>query len=210
MYLCCDAWHHEGQCLHRTRSSEPTPCISSWGSSMIGLTTSVAVSNSTLWIPLAAQTQIFSNAKQIKQPTKSMKNGWLQPMKMKPYEADHMTSRAFSPAWPLTHAWRSFIDGINWAGAGWQRLANSLLPAKAPLILARKYKVSRLLRSAEEQAGCCLRFKPRHAFSPERSGIEAGVERDTRPAMFRKRREVVRLSIDGKTRSGALKNLLVH
>lgn len=40
---------------------------------MIGLTTSVAVSNSTLWIPLAAQTQIFSNAKQIKQPTKNEK-----------------------------------------------------------------------------------------------------------------------------------------
>ena len=30
-----------------------------------------------------------------------------------------------------------------------------------------------LPRIAEEQAGCCLRFKPRHAFSPERSGIEA-------------------------------------
>ena len=68
---------------------------------------------------------------------------------------------------------------------------------------------SDLLR-IEEQAGCCLRFKPRHAFSPERSGIEAGVERDTRPAMFGKQREVVGWSINGKTRSGALKNLLVH
>lgn len=152
------------------------------------------------------QTQNRSNSQQ------KMKNGWLQPMKMKPYEADHMTSRAFSPAWPLTHAWRSFIDGINWAGAGWQRLANSLLPAKARWFSQENTRSPDLLllRIAEEQAGCCLRFKPRHAFSPERSGIEAEVERDTRPAMFRKRREVVRLSIDGKTRSGALKNLLVH
>lgn len=109
MYLCCDAWHHEGQCLHRTRSSEPTPCISSWGSSMIGLTTSVSHMKPITW------------PKRI--PKRSLR----------------------TPAWPLTHAWRSFIDGINWAGAGWsgwQRLAKSLLPAKA-LILARKYKVSR-------------------------------------------------------------------
>ena len=49
IYLCCDAWHHEGQCLHRTRSSEPTPCISSWGSSMIGLTTSVSHMKPITW-----------------------------------------------------------------------------------------------------------------------------------------------------------------
>ena len=168
MYLCCDAWHHEGQCLHRTRSSEQLQSLR-----------------------LAFHLEDLP---------------WLDWPPRLPYPIVPFSRSAL---WSQSHDRKGAFEHPL---GPWHMLGVLLLMVLTELAVGKGlqshcFQPRRwfsqentrspdllLLRIAEEQAGCCLRFKPRHAFSPERSGIEAGVEGDTRPAMFGKRREVVRLS----------------